>query len=1158
MRNKLILAATLWLGISTMALDGTVIPVTDTNFLNSLTLDDWATNASLVNATVCGASFTLGFSGTANVALQVDNTHLNGVTASRYPIIAWTVNGGPLQNHQLVAGETSVTLAAGVTNPIIDFYIEGMSPFEDRYDGDVPTNSVEITGFVVDNGGSTFPVILPPKLWLNIGDSIMSGDEALYSAGEGRPPDDDWAASDNGRASYGYLLARHYGYREVRLAYGGYDWGGGLANVPALSTLIDQKTSTISRLNGGRLNPVPDVVLINLGENGAPALYDVTNALFKLRSRVVPATKIIVMIPASGAALAQVTQGFTTYTNASADTNAYLVNLGTISYPTGDGQHPTAQGHQIIYGDALPYFDPIIAPVPLRICPMGDSITAGFTDNPNWTVPFEFGYRSGLYQGLTNSDVLFQYVGVSPQPWNGVSGTVTNTPNPDLRTLGQDHHEGYSGEGTAFVLSNIGAWITNDQPDVILLQIGINDITEGSTAEPTAVEANLSNIVATVTSLRPDTHLIVAQITPYSGYTAAITSYNNYIANALVPHFAGRGYLVSTVNQYTNLCLAGTTNIDASLFANGINHPNNTVYNRMAQTWLAGLQPVRYFIYQPIAVAVDTQPATASAFVGEQITFTASFTSSQPMSYQWLAVNSGATNVIAGATNATLTITNLQVNNSGAYYLQASNSFGTVACAPGALTVSALPGAVNNLITGIAAETGRGIGTFEPGWVVVTNHSLIANQAPGSAIGNFSLEAAGRSVNCLTAGGDAGLTTIVGPNGLTSSTNYVTCGDDGGAGSLVAYTLSGSTYGYNLTNITVYGGWADNGRDQQAYTIYYSTVLAPANFIPLTGVNFTPSIGGGIQSATRVSLSAATGALAVNVAVVKFDFTSPGSENGYCGYQQIVLLGTPATSITAGNLPPPAIIQTSRVGTSSSALDSAITNNLIRAGQSSLGSVTVSHGPSISPTFTTAGLNDGSAAGNANYTYYAVDDSTGGNLPVTITFSLNTNSATGGFPSGYAINGIQALSGWSDSNLANQSFQLLFSLNGGPFISYGIFSSQTNTTSLNNGNNSILQTLTGGEGPMAGSVTGVQFIFSDPGGSQAGSGGTLIRELQVFGTPIVNLGLQAISPGQYQLSWPRGILLEATNISGPWSTNPATPPYTITADAPQKFYRVHL
>jgi hypothetical protein len=43
---------------------------------------------------------------------------------------------------------------------------------------------------------------------------------------------------------------------------------------------------------------------------------------------------------------------------------------------------------------------------PYRILVIGDSISVGYTDNPNWTVPFEFGYRSGLYTRLTNSGLV--------------------------------------------------------------------------------------------------------------------------------------------------------------------------------------------------------------------------------------------------------------------------------------------------------------------------------------------------------------------------------------------------------------------------------------------------------------------------------------------------------------------------------------------------------------------------------------------------------------------------------------------------------------------------------------------------------------------------------------------------------------------------------
>ena len=190
-------------------------------------------------------------------------------------------------------------------------------------------------------------------------------------------------------------------------------------------------------------------------------------------------------------------------------------------------------------------------------------------------------------------------------------------------------------------------------------------------------------------------------------------------------------------------------------------------------------------------------------------------------------------------------------------------------------------------------QTSSGTGTYIPPWTIQTNGCLIAGRSPSTAVGNFSKEKTGRNINSLTAGGSLALTEIVGDPGfpITTSTNYVTCGNGGGAGSSLIYSLTNSPAGYDLTNITVYGGWADNGRDQQAYTVSYATVTAPADFVPLATVNYNPQIAGGIQSATRVTLTSSIGVLASNVAALKFDFASPASENGFCGYGAITVFG---------------------------------------------------------------------------------------------------------------------------------------------------------------------------------------------------------------------------------------------------------------------------
>jgi len=304
----------------------------------------------------------MGFTETKKVALRVDTKHpkTTPMCPARYPVIAWSIDGGTIQSHQLAYGEKSVLLCSNAANPIIDLYIKGMSPFENRYQGDVPNNAVKILGFYVDLGGVAKTAPRPDKVWINVGDSIMSGDGAAYASGQGRPENDRWAESDDSRASYGYLLAQHYGYRETRIAYGGYNWAGGIAGIPGLITLIDQKTSTVKRSAGGSLHPIPDVILINLGENGVPAEKYVVDALNKIRSRVNQSTQIIVMIPVSGKGRTEITRAFNTYKNATEEARVYLVDLGKITYETCEGCHPVAAGHQAIYKAALPDFDAIL------------------------------------------------------------------------------------------------------------------------------------------------------------------------------------------------------------------------------------------------------------------------------------------------------------------------------------------------------------------------------------------------------------------------------------------------------------------------------------------------------------------------------------------------------------------------------------------------------------------------------------------------------------------------------------------------------------------------------------------------------------------------------------------------------------------------------
>lgn len=346
--------------VSSANLMAAVIPVTDANVLNGLSPYNWVRKNDSISSTVNGASISLKFEHTRQVVLQVATDHMATQVATRFPIIAWSVNGGAAQSYQLAAGVNQVTLSAGIADPQIELYLKGTSPFEDRFAGDLPVNSLKITGFSADDGGAVVRSEFPAKVWLNIGDSILSGDGATYAKGQGRPLDDVWPAAEDGRASYGYLLARHYGYRESRIAYGGYNWGGGMAGIPALETLIDQTTSTVSRLVEGKLKPSPALVMVNLGENGNPAGEEVMRSLLKLRSRVDELTKIFIMIPISGKARAEVKQAFDRYQDSTKDPNCHLIDLGKLEFDTCDGGHPTAAGHRRVTDFALPVIDKIL------------------------------------------------------------------------------------------------------------------------------------------------------------------------------------------------------------------------------------------------------------------------------------------------------------------------------------------------------------------------------------------------------------------------------------------------------------------------------------------------------------------------------------------------------------------------------------------------------------------------------------------------------------------------------------------------------------------------------------------------------------------------------------------------------------------------------
>jgi hypothetical protein len=132
--------------------------------------------------------------------------------------------------------------------------------------------------------------------------------------------------------------------------------------------------------------------------------------------------------------------------------------------------------------------------------------------------------------------------------------------------------------------------------------------------------------------------------------------------------------------------------------------------------------PVALIVRAAAAPTVEQEPTPAStnAYVGQTVTFTASFTGSLPLTNQWqFSANGTSYNSIPGASNTTLTLTDVQLTNTGSYRLTASNPIGAGTPSTAAtLTVTAPPS------VGFSFAAGSLTLTWPPGGTLVQATSL--------------------------------------------------------------------------------------------------------------------------------------------------------------------------------------------------------------------------------------------------------------------------------------------------------------------------------------------------------------------------------------------------------------------------------------------------
>lgn len=243
---------------------------------------------------------------------------------------------------------------------------------------------------------------------------------------------------------------------------------------------------------------------------------------------------------------------------------------------------------------------PPVPSAPLRIMPLGDSITKG-----EGAVG---GYRDPLYASLTSAGVQMQYIGAR-----------TDNATTLLSAHNQTRHEGRGGYSTDLLLGNLdtstpyggtnngGYWITGIagirvpvHPDLILLMIGTNDIGLWGHS-PAETIAYYDQLLTKLVTLRPSAHIICASIVPFvlskfeQTYPEKIGVYtqrepNNVIFNSLLPGLVASHQAAGhRVQFYDMRQKINPANAPTLIGGDGV-HPNSAGYIAIASGWFEAMK----------------------------------------------------------------------------------------------------------------------------------------------------------------------------------------------------------------------------------------------------------------------------------------------------------------------------------------------------------------------------------------------------------------------------------------------------------------------------------------------------------------------------------------------------------------------------------------
>ena len=208
---------------------------------------------------------------------------------------------------------------------------------------------------------------------------------------------------------------------------------------------------------------------------------------------------------------------------------------------------------------------PMVASSPLRIMPIGDSITYGSSQRP--------GYRYPLQDIARQRNCSIDLVGSAVRFW--ADGPPTG------RYANYDHHhQSRGGRTVGQATNNALPAVRNLRPDAVFIHLGTNDITKGVPLARS--ESELRRLVRGIRATRANTAIYVAAIPPPGpAHRAAANNWNNRV-RSVVTSFQRQGAQIRLVDMARgwNHRTMTTDNI----------HPNAVGANRLATRFTDALQ----------------------------------------------------------------------------------------------------------------------------------------------------------------------------------------------------------------------------------------------------------------------------------------------------------------------------------------------------------------------------------------------------------------------------------------------------------------------------------------------------------------------------------------------------------------------------------------